>query len=47
MARQKSEDRDKPQSRRKTVSTHEDEPRAGGEAIPVDEAPKQLPLFFC
>ena len=45
MARQKSEDRDKPQSRRKTVSTPEDEPRAGGEAIPVDEAPKQLPLF--
>ena len=45
MARQKSEDRDKPKSRRKTVSTREDEPRAGGEAIPVDEAPKQLFLF--
>lgn len=45
MTRQKSEDRDKPQSRRKTVSTREDEPRAGGEAIPVDEAPKQLFLF--
>lgn len=45
MARQKSEDRDKPQGRRKPVVTREDEPRAGGEAIPVDEAPKQLLLF--
>lgn len=45
MTRQKSEDRDKPESRRKTVSTREDEPRAGGEAIPVDEALKQLLMF--
>lgn len=45
MARQKSEDRDKPQGRRKPVVTREVESRAGGEAIPVDEAPKQLLLF--
>lgn len=45
MTRQKSEDRDKPQDRRKPVVTREVEPRAGGEAIPVDEAPKQLSLF--
>jgi RNA-directed DNA polymerase len=45
MTRQKSEDRDKPQGRRKPVVTREDEPRAGGEAIPVDEASKQLLLF--
>ena len=45
MARQKSEDRDKPQGRRKPAVTREDEPRAGGEAIPVNEAPKQLLLF--
>lgn len=45
MAQQKSEDRDKPQGRRKPVVTREIESRAGGEAIPVDEAPKQLLLF--
>jgi group II intron reverse transcriptase/maturase len=45
MAQQKSEDRDKPHARRKPVVTREVEPRAGGEAIPVDEAPKQLLLF--
>jgi group II intron reverse transcriptase/maturase len=45
MARQKSEDRDKPKSLRKKVSTREVEPRAGGEAIPVDERPEQLFLF--
>jgi group II intron reverse transcriptase/maturase len=45
MAQQKSEDRDKPQGRRKSVVTREVEPRAGGEAIPVDEVPKQLLLF--
>ncbi len=45
MAQQKSEDRDKPQGRRKPVVTHEIESRAGGEAIPVDEVPKQLVLF--
>ena len=45
MPQQKSEDRDKPQGRRKPVVTREVEPRAGGEAIPVDEVPKQLLLF--
>jgi len=45
MTRQKSEDRGKPQSRRKTVSTRGVEPSAGGEAIPVDEEPEQLSLF--
>ncbi len=45
MAQQKSEDRDKPQGRRKPVVTRGIESRAGGEAIPVDEAPKQLLLF--
>jgi RNA-directed DNA polymerase len=45
MARQKSEDRDKPQGRRKSVVTRADEPGAGGEAIPVDEESKQLILF--
>lgn len=45
MTHQKSEDRDKPQGRRKPVVTREVEPRAGGEAIPVDEVPKQLSLF--
>lgn len=45
MAQQKSEDRDKPQARRKPGVTHEIESRAGGEAIPVNEASKQLLLF--
>jgi len=45
MTHQKSEDRDKPKGRRKPVVTREVEPRAGGEAIPVDEAPKQLSLY--
>jgi RNA-directed DNA polymerase len=45
MTHQKSEDRDKPQGRRKSAVTREVEPRSGGEAIPVDEAPKQLSLF--
>ena len=45
MTRQKSEDRDKAQSRRKTVSTRRVEPSAGAEAIPVDQDPKQLSLF--
>jgi hypothetical protein len=45
MTQQKSEDRDKPQGRRKSAVTREVESRAGGEAIPVDEAPKQLLLF--
>jgi group II intron reverse transcriptase/maturase len=45
MTRQKSEDRDKAQGHRKAVVTRRDEPRAGVEAIPVDEDPKQLSLF--
>lgn len=45
MVRQKSEDLDKPQGPRKRAVTHEDEPRAGGEEIPVAQAPKQLLLF--
>jgi group II intron reverse transcriptase/maturase len=45
MAQQKSEDRDKPQGRRKPDVTRGIKTPAGGEAIPVDEAPKQLPLF--
>ena len=45
MAQQKSEDRDKPQGRRKPVVTRELETRSGGEAIPIDEVPKQLLLF--
>lgn len=45
MTRQKSEDRDKAQARRKPGVTHVVEPRAGVEAIPVDEEPKQLLLF--
>jgi len=45
MARQKSEDRDKPQGRRKPVVTRRFESGAGGEAIPVEEEPKQLSLF--
>jgi group II intron reverse transcriptase/maturase len=45
MTRQKSEDRDKAQARRKAGVTSGLEPHAGVEAIPVDEDPKQLPLF--
>jgi RNA-directed DNA polymerase len=46
MARQKSEDRDKAQAPRKLGVTRRVEPRAGVEAIPVDEDPKQLSLFI-
>jgi RNA-directed DNA polymerase len=45
MARQKSEDCDKPQARRKPGVTREVVPRAGGEAVPVDEGPVQLVMF--
>ena len=45
MARQKSEERDKPQVRRKSDVTREVETRAGGEAFPVDERLEQLSLF--
>ena len=46
MARQKSEDRSKAQGHRKAVVTRRVESRAGAEAIPVDEDPKQLSLFI-
>lgn len=45
MARQKSEDRKKAEIRRKAGSTRQVEDSAGAEAIPVDEASKQLSLF--
>lgn len=45
MARQKSEDRNKPQGRRKSVVTRSFETSAGGEAVPVNEVPKQLLMF--
>ena len=45
MTRQKSEDREKAQVRRKAGVTRRFESRAGVEAIPVDEDPKQLFLF--
>jgi RNA-directed DNA polymerase len=46
MARQKSEDRIKPQGHRKVVVTRRGEPRGGGEAIPVDERTRQRALPF-
>lgn len=45
MTRQKSEDCGKAQALRKQGVTREVEPRAGAEAIPVDEESKQLSLF--
>ena len=45
MTRQKSEERNKPQVRRKSDVTREVEPGAGGEAIPVDKVPEQLVMF--
>ena len=46
MARQKSEDSIKPQGRRKLVVTRGVESPGGGEAVPVNEQPKQLGLRF-
>lgn len=46
MTRQKSEDRIKPKGRRKPVVTRGVESRGGGEAVPVDEQPRQLGLRF-
>jgi RNA-directed DNA polymerase len=46
MARQKSEDRIKPKSRRKPVSTRGEERPGGGEAVPVNEQAWQLGLPF-
>ena len=37
MARQKSENRNKPQGRRKTVVTRSGEPPGGGTAVPVNQ----------
>lgn len=46
MARQKSEDRIRPQGRRKPVVTRGVERPGGGKAVPVNEQTKQLGLFF-
>lgn len=46
MARQKSEDRIKPKSRRKSVSTQGGEHPGGGKAVPVNEQAWQLGLPF-
>lgn len=46
MARQKSEDRIRPQGRRKPVVTHGIERRGGGKAVPVNERTRQLGLRF-
>ncbi len=46
MTRQKSEDCIKPQGRRKPVETQGIESSGGGEAVPVNEQPRQLGLRF-
>jgi hypothetical protein len=46
MARQKSEDRTGPKSRRKTASTRRFETSGGGKAVPVNERTGQLGLRF-
>lgn len=46
MTRQKSEDCIKPQSRRKSVETRGIESPGGGEAVPVEQQPRQLGLRF-
>lgn len=46
MARQKSEDRIRPQGRRKSVVTRGVESLGGGKAVPVNEQEKQLELRF-
>src|SRR5664279_2647023 len=46
MTRQKSEDCIKPQGRRKPVVTRGVESLGGGEAVPVNEQPRQLGLRF-
>lgn len=46
MTRQKSEDRIEPQGRRKPVVTRGVESPGGGEAVPVNEQPRQLGLRF-
>lgn len=46
MARQKSEDRIQPKSRRKSASTRGNERPGGGEAVPVNEQAWQLGLPF-
>jgi group II intron reverse transcriptase/maturase len=46
MARQKSENRELPQSRRKAESTRSDEPPGGGKTVPVNQRAEQLLLPF-
>ena len=46
MTRQKSEDRIKPKSRRKSALTREGERFGGGKAVPVNEQAWQLGLPF-
>lgn len=46
MARQKSEDRIRPQGRRKPDVTRSIERTGGGKAVPVNERTRQLGLFF-
>jgi hypothetical protein len=46
MTRQKSEDCIKPQGRRKPVETQGIESPGGGEAVPVEQQPRQLVLRF-
>lgn len=46
MARQKSEDRTVPKSRRKSVSTRGLNPSGGGKAVPVNEQTGQLGMRF-
>ena len=46
MTRQKSEDCVKPQGRRKPVETQGVESPGGGEAVPVEQQPRQLVLRF-
>jgi RNA-directed DNA polymerase len=46
MARQKSDDRVVPQSRRKAESTRRHERREGGKAVTVNERTRQLELYF-
>jgi RNA-directed DNA polymerase len=46
MTRQRSEDRIKPKSRRKSALTREGEPPGGGKAVPVNEQAWQLGLPF-
>jgi group II intron reverse transcriptase/maturase len=46
MAQQKSEDREVPKGRRKSIPTRRIEPHGGGKAVPVKEEDMQLKLFL-